>query len=133
ILFFFFFFQAEDGIRDFHVTGVQTCALPIFNIKVAEPLREAAGHRALPGPRRPVDGHLEPFHRAPSPLASSRSTRGKPGKDTLMHPASSTVTPSSEPRPPTARAIARRWSPRLRAVPPRTRRPPATRKPASTP
>src|SRR5690606_33703218 len=28
-LFCFFFFQAEDGIRDFHVTGVQTCALPI--------------------------------------------------------------------------------------------------------
>src|SRR5690606_40715197 len=26
---FIFFFQAEDGIRDFHVTGVQTCALPI--------------------------------------------------------------------------------------------------------
>src|SRR5690606_40777475 len=25
-----FFFQAEDGIRDFHVTGVQTCALPIY-------------------------------------------------------------------------------------------------------
>src|SRR5690606_39949877 len=24
------FFQAEDGIRDFHVTGVHTCALPIF-------------------------------------------------------------------------------------------------------
>src|SRR5690606_40258189 len=28
----FFFFQAEDGIRDFHVTGVQTCALPICTI-----------------------------------------------------------------------------------------------------
>src|SRR5690606_39549620 len=28
---FFFFFQAEDGIRDFHVTGVQTCALPIYS------------------------------------------------------------------------------------------------------
>src|SRR2546427_8309827 len=27
--FFFFFFQAEDGIRDLTVTGVQTCALPI--------------------------------------------------------------------------------------------------------
>src|SRR5437660_9094835 len=27
----FFFFQAEDGIRDGHVTGVQTCALPISN------------------------------------------------------------------------------------------------------
>src|SRR5216684_5616749 len=29
LLFFFFFFQAEDGIRDVAVTGVQTCALPI--------------------------------------------------------------------------------------------------------
>src|SRR5690606_40283566 len=30
VLVFCFFFQAEDGIRDFHVTGVQTCALPIW-------------------------------------------------------------------------------------------------------
>src|SRR5690625_6118788 len=30
IYFYFFFFQAEDGIRDGHVTGVQTCALPIL-------------------------------------------------------------------------------------------------------
>src|SRR2546429_2426970 len=29
LLLFFFFFQAEDGIRDVAVTGVQTCALPI--------------------------------------------------------------------------------------------------------
>src|SRR5256885_5572517 len=29
-LYYFFFFQAEDGIRDYKVTGVQTCALPIF-------------------------------------------------------------------------------------------------------
>src|SRR5438445_2599416 len=29
MLMFFFFFQAEDGIRDIGVTGVQTCALPI--------------------------------------------------------------------------------------------------------
>src|SRR5438034_8126264 len=28
--FFYFFFQAEDGIRDHCVTGVQTCALPIY-------------------------------------------------------------------------------------------------------
>ena len=28
-MFVFFFFQAEDGIRDWSVTGVQTCALPI--------------------------------------------------------------------------------------------------------
>src|SRR2546430_13536027 len=30
LVFFFFFFQAEDGIRDLTVTGVQTCALPIL-------------------------------------------------------------------------------------------------------
>src|SRR6266496_6140831 len=31
-IFFFFFFQAEDGIRDLYVTGVQTCALPIWRL-----------------------------------------------------------------------------------------------------
>src|SRR5439155_13406300 len=42
---FFFFFQAEDGIRDGHVTGVQTCALPISP-------RSALGSRAgAPPPR----------------------------------------------------------------------------------
>ena len=30
--FLFFFFQAEDGIRDYDVTGVQTCALPIYEL-----------------------------------------------------------------------------------------------------
>src|SRR5256885_11311099 len=29
----FFFFQAEDGIRDYKVTGVQTCALPICPLR----------------------------------------------------------------------------------------------------
>src|SRR5256885_6751850 len=31
----FFFFQAEDGIRDYKVTGVQTCALPIYFLLIA--------------------------------------------------------------------------------------------------
>src|SRR5437016_13009333 len=35
-LFFFFFFQAEDGIRDWSVTGVQTCALPISQVKAIQ-------------------------------------------------------------------------------------------------
>src|SRR5690625_5640131 len=39
---FFFFFQAEDGIRDGHVTGVQTCALPISSFRRA---RDAAAPR----------------------------------------------------------------------------------------
>src|SRR3989454_2212947 len=37
----FFFFQAEDGIRDYKVTGVQTCALPIFHV---QPARDAPLH-----------------------------------------------------------------------------------------
>src|SRR5690606_39392191 len=36
-----FFFQAEDGIRDFHVTGVQTCALPIFKAAFAKEGKKA--------------------------------------------------------------------------------------------
>src|SRR5688500_20262972 len=34
-MFVFFFFQAEDGIRDYKVTGVQTCALPILVVDAA--------------------------------------------------------------------------------------------------
>src|SRR5256886_13668901 len=39
----FFFFQAEDGIRDLTVTGVQTCALPIFLAGDAEPVASLEG------------------------------------------------------------------------------------------
>ena len=35
---FYFFFQAEDGIRDSPVTGVQTCALPIYVRKISKGL-----------------------------------------------------------------------------------------------
>src|SRR5688572_33495156 len=38
---FFFFFQAEDGIRDLTVTGVQTCALPIWSSRFCSPSRNA--------------------------------------------------------------------------------------------
>src|SRR5690606_39685077 len=42
ILYFYFFFQAEDGIRDFHVTGVQTCALPISYEKPISPKKSVS-------------------------------------------------------------------------------------------
>src|SRR5258706_8782599 len=63
-LVFFFFFQAEDGIRDWSVTGVQTCALPISARRGLRPgrrrsplragaaLRPAAGSRARGAPER---------------------------------------------------------------------------------
>src|SRR5690348_17999363 len=37
VFFLFFFFQAEDGIRDGRVTGVQTCALPISGVMTITP------------------------------------------------------------------------------------------------
>src|SRR2546430_10034716 len=48
---YFFFFQAEDGIRDLTVTGVQTCALPIYagqrQIEFRRTLRVMTGHAAF--------------------------------------------------------------------------------------
>src|SRR5262249_60136428 len=49
-----FFFQAEDGIRDWSVTGVQTCALPISD---RERARLAAARGAL-APRLPAGARL---------------------------------------------------------------------------
>src|SRR5690625_4717737 len=40
----FFFFQAEDGIRDGHVTGVQTCALPIYPGDSTDPRFNSSFH-----------------------------------------------------------------------------------------
>src|SRR6266508_5071235 len=59
-MFFFFFFQAEDGIRDGHVTGVQTCALPIWRprpralatMKLATPVRHGRSLARLARPFR---------------------------------------------------------------------------------
>src|SRR6266511_5153274 len=50
---FFFFFQAEDGIRDFHVTGVQTCALPIFGrgVRLGRRRSDVEDGGSPPGPR----------------------------------------------------------------------------------
>ena len=42
IRFYFFFFQAEDGIRDGHVTGVHTCALPISTSRISDLQKAAA-------------------------------------------------------------------------------------------
>src|SRR5256885_8823878 len=47
---FFFFFQAEDGIRDYKVTGVQTCALPIFAEAVKRPATKPLHPYALDAP-----------------------------------------------------------------------------------
>src|SRR5712664_4276400 len=96
---FFFFFQAEDGIRDLIVTGVQTCALPIFDVSgpgVAAPGAPEAG----PGGRGRDDhaarvrcssvAGLHPGAVGPPPLGGNGSLRplppgpvsGAPGEST---------------------------------------------------
>src|SRR5258707_9232842 len=45
---FFFFFQAEDGIRDIGVTGVQTCALPICNRRRSGSIRGSSTPSRVP-------------------------------------------------------------------------------------
>src|SRR5438034_5056837 len=56
----FFFFQAEDGIRDHCVTGVQTCALPISRVRLLELRR------------------LERLHARLDPSVSLRQIRDRP-------------------------------------------------------
>src|SRR5437016_9307514 len=64
---FFFFFQAEDGIRDWSVTGVQTCALPI-SLQALSNNRFLLGIGAS-GPQVVEGWHGVPFGR---PMARTR-------------------------------------------------------------
>src|SRR5687768_17917642 len=73
-----FFFQAEDGIRDVAVTGVQTCALPI------SPYSET--HTA--GLQRPRPGSIS-IARKPSPWLSSVPEKFTGGAATLATPVKS--------------------------------------------
>src|SRR5207302_4845708 len=79
VLFIFFFFQAEDGIRDFHVTGVQTCALPIFPVADrAWPDRDRQLGRQLAVVLQLLQGgHRPPRRGVGSVLVATRA--GKPG------------------------------------------------------
>src|SRR5438445_10674590 len=62
---FFFFFQAEDGIRDIGVTGVQTCALPILGRHQRERYRRGDGDpRPRPGPAGAVPRDRTPGGRS---------------------------------------------------------------------
>src|SRR5256885_6534298 len=100
----FFFFQAEDGIRDYKVTGVQTCALPICHGRERREQR-AEHHDHAEQPRRHVDAivdrvaagehggearpredqphegareareHAAPLSQEPQPFADRKSTR----------------------------------------------------------
>src|SRR5205823_10850602 len=92
---FYFFFQAEDGIRDKLVTGVQTCALPIFGegqeyrpvvLVVREfgvNLRQASDAQISTRPLEPrdVNGKLLIKHKVHRRPCSHRSEERRVGKE----------------------------------------------------
>src|SRR2546426_5313707 len=90
----FFFFQAEDGIRDYKVTGVQTCALPISpaatsgrDASVA--CRHGSGRACATFPRRAAYSHATTPAPAATPSARvSRASAAAP-------PASSAALPDA--------------------------------------
>src|SRR2546425_13137441 len=93
----FFFFQAEDGIRDKLVTGVQTCALPILDVatndetvsqdtllRAATRLLSVTGQNILPMPQnvsRGVQEHFPKFQRDYASLAAELTAAGLPGTE----------------------------------------------------
>src|SRR5690606_40619246 len=83
------FFQAEDGIRDLHVTGVQTCALPILgyvqiNAAAGQQRPKQAGPSAAP-PATPRAGAAQTRHSGAIPPATPAPA--VPATDAGRHPA----------------------------------------------
>src|SRR5256885_12705910 len=71
-----FFFQAEDGIRDYKVTGVQTCALPISSRSPGK------GSTKNPGANRRAPSSAARFSRGSAPAifaSAERAPLARPG------------------------------------------------------
>src|SRR5688500_20198862 len=75
-----FFFQAEDGIRDYKVTGVQTCALPISSRRTAARScwRRTAGTRS--GSSSTTTAVMEPSDCSGAARRSEERRVGKEGR-----------------------------------------------------
>src|SRR5690606_35792295 len=137
----FFFFQADDGIRAFHVTGVQTCALPISThppprVPMSPSRTEGLFHvPSAPCPARPTTPPRHPDWQTGNGLPLERRPSGarKGNRHRRLHsieavhvglphtacPAASRVLPT--PLPHGARAgIADNWPARPRGPNPRT-------------
>src|SRR2546430_10093224 len=73
---YFFFFQAEDGIRDLTVTGVQTCALPISGDRFVAHTRSAARARCNAGGDRRTRAGAERSSLPHDPGGGARGSAG---------------------------------------------------------
>src|SRR2546429_8695521 len=86
--YFLFFFQAEDGIRDVAVTGVQTCALPI-----CQPHQRERGGPAHGGHGVAPPGVLDQRTHASTENHLPYGSRRQPGRGCWSSPAGSTPVP----------------------------------------
>src|SRR2546426_1267376 len=101
----FFFFQAEDGIRDYKVTGVQTCALPIFSryyhpdefAELAGIGRELGFTHVEAGPLLPSSYHAKRQAGAAAPGGTKSALPNRAGAHPLARP------PPKAPAPPAPR------------------------------
>src|SRR5215471_10759055 len=102
---FFFFFQAEDGIRDLYVTGVQTCALPISCAPTGRCVRSGQPCSTAPSSCCRSGSGLSPAcscGRPPArPPPHESSSNGWPCTSTTSAPAGcSSTRPNGRPDPP---------------------------------
>src|SRR3989449_8758931 len=77
---FFFFFQAEDGIRDVAVTGVQTCALPILAAATDGRIDDTAAARRPLAHRSRQDRNMVGGGQGPPEKDESPACRGRRGR-----------------------------------------------------
>src|SRR5437879_13734382 len=78
---FFFFFQAEDGIRDTSVTGVQTCALPILTATESSWIFFTISRGVAAGARKPYQAVMSKPGRVSATAGTSRSEERRVGKE----------------------------------------------------
>src|SRR2546425_9524543 len=83
VLFIFFFFQAEDGIRDKLVTGVQTCALPICSSACATRTRPTTHTRRTSG--KPCGSRARSRRRSAPTTESGAASRRSPPRRSEEH------------------------------------------------
>src|SRR2546429_5363206 len=91
----FFFFQAEAGIRDVAVTGVQTCALPICRKPTPKPSPVTSPAQS---PRPAASPTSSSSHASPSPAAAAGGKQSPSPKQSPKAPGSS-ASASASPQP----------------------------------
>src|SRR2546426_3563598 len=98
---FFFFFQAEDGIRDYKVTGVQTCALPISPISrgARYPLERFRAPREI-GVRNPRQSAGHRHRPLGAGLIRDRDSQTRPSSDDPLRRRSVPAPPRLDPAEP---------------------------------